>query len=718
MSEVVVVNLRDAGARERGLAGTKAATLAELMQAGLPVPEGFVITAPALARLSDGDCRAISAAVARLGDVVLAVRSSALAEDLENASFAGLYETRLGVRGAAQVLEAARLCREAVASAPVRAYRQTAQGPTTPIAVLVQRQLEPHAAGVAFSVDPVTGEEAVRISAVRGLGERLVSGRADADEWVVRGTSATLQRHQEGVIDTAQALEIAALVGRVAAARGAPQDVEWAIDAGGLHLLQARPITARPEPVSWAAPPGAWTRDFRLGEWLGAPVTPLFASWLLERMQAGLADTYQRHFGFPPRLPHHAIVNGWFFASLNFLPTSALAMMGTLVRYFLPRFVRRPRWASLALPPLAGLGVDLHVRDYQDRVLPAYQRAVVEAEQAEAGLDRAGLMRSIDDLGYAAGEYFASMTFVAGFAWKAELALAEWLRAQGQRGAEMALLAGLGAPGTPPHAVSSLDWAYPTFGELGADAAPPKIDLGESRRAAEAAVRQALQPRKIRRFDALLARAQRFARLREEQVLNLTLPWPLLRRAVARLATTWVERGFLDDVGDAYFLQRDELAADPRPMTDAVGARRAAWQSQRRLSPPLVLGELPPMVRGMIARARRLRPAPAGGELVCGFGASPGTATGRVRVLRGPDQFPELRAGEVLVAPVTTPAWTPLFARAAAVITDTGSILAHASIIAREYGIPVVIGTGDATSKLRDGEIVTVDGGAGTVVRA
>jgi pyruvate,water dikinase len=101
--------------------------------------------------------------------------------------------------------------------------------------------------------------------------------------------------------------------------------------------------------------------------------------------------------------------------------------------------------------------------------------------------------------------------------------------------------------------------------------------------------------------------------------------------------------------------------------------------------------------------------------LVTGAPASPGRATGPVRVIRVPSEFSALRDGEILVAPLTAPAWTPLFAKAAAVVTDVGSVFAHASIIAREYGIPAVVGCGDATARLCDGMRVTVDGGTGIV---
>jgi rifampicin phosphotransferase len=108
------------------------------------------------------------------------------------------------------------------------------------------------------------------------------------------------------------------------------------------------------------------------------------------------------------------------------------------------------------------------------------------------------------------------------------------------------------------------------------------------------------------------------------------------------------------------------------------------------------------------------QPVPLDAILV-GEPASPGRATGRARVVDGPEDFDSFEEGEVLVARLTAPAWTPLFGHAAAVVTDGGTLAAHASLVAREYGIPAVVGTGDATRKLRNGMVVTVDGGAGVV---
>jgi pyruvate,water dikinase len=125
-----------------------------------------------------------------------------------------------------------------------------------------------------------------------------------------------------------------------------------------------------------------------------------------------------------------------------------------------------------------------------------------------------------------------------------------------------------------------------------------------------------------------------------------------------------------------------------------------------------------PMMKRMLEQVEHsFRPEgePSVRNGLSGLPASPGQASGPIRVIRTPEEFDRLQPGDVLVAPATTPAWTPLFARAAAVVTDTGSPLAHASLAAREYGIPAVVGTGNATARLQDGQVVLVDGNTGLV---
>ncbi len=148
-----------------------------------------------------------------------------------------------------------------------------------------------------------------------------------------------------------------------------------------------------------------------------------------------------------------------------------------------------------------------------------------------------------------------------------------------------------------------------------------------------------------------------------------------------------------------------------------MAQRRERWEGQRRLIAPLQLGKAPAAGARIYAKAieaSRTGPPPAQGALV-GDPASPGRATGPVRVILDPGDFASFQQGEVLVARATAPAWTPLFAKAAAVVTDGGTLAAHASLVAREYAIPAVVATTDATTRLRDGQVVTVDGSSGVV---
>src|SRR5579859_2708327 len=176
-----VVWLESIGAADAERVGGKAANLGELKRAGFNVPDGFVVI---------GDPgREVAEALGVLGIGPVAVRSSAVAEDLADASFAGQYETFLNQKGPDAMRKAIDDCRTSASSMRVASYRASrAEAARGEIAVLVQRMVDASSAGVAFTANPVTGDRSeVIVSAVRGLGERLVSGDAVPEEWRVRG---------------------------------------------------------------------------------------------------------------------------------------------------------------------------------------------------------------------------------------------------------------------------------------------------------------------------------------------------------------------------------------------------------------------------------------------------------------------------------------------------------------------------------------------------
>ncbi|EWT01748.1 hypothetical protein N865_07610 [Intrasporangium oryzae NRRL B-24470] len=714
-----VRRLEDLGDDAAGTVGHKAANLGLLVRRGFPVPDGVLVTA---GEPEEALPDRVSEALSVLGEGPLAVRSSAIAEDLGDASFAGQYETVLGVSGPSAVLDAVRRVRQSAHDERVVAYRR-AHGPEGQegVAVLLQRMVTSEVSGVAFTANPLTGarQETV-VTATRGLGEVLVDGEAAGEQWVVRGDHALRDRRAPtAVLTEEQALAVAELARRVQAVfDDVPQDIEWAFAGGRLHLLQARPMTALPDPVRWESPlPGGWTRNFRIGEWLPEPVTPLCDTWLLARMEARYAQVSRERLGVYPPLPLHVTINGWYFHSP--LGSGGLRpMLG---------IVRRPRilWALVrSRRPDVGERVvwARETSHWRDELLPRY-RALVERRSADVeSADDVGLSAIIDEVADAAGEYLQSISSVGGYAWKVEGVLADFYARHLRPtlgGSHQTLVSGLEQPrALDPHAIQSLDWFRPTAGELGIPGGVPRAHaaLVEERRRAEEACRGALAPKQRADFDRILALAQKYARIREEQVPDLTLGWPLMRRALARLGESCVRRGVIGHAEDVYFLEREELFAD-ESRASSVAERRTLWARNRKLCPPLLVGTLPRLVQKMQddAFAPMREPAERRPGMLEGMPASAGRATGVARVILDLADTDRLAAGEVLVTSATTPAWTPLFARAAAVVTDGGSLAAHASLVAREYGIPAVVAVGDATQRISDGQRVTVDGGAGLV---
>jgi pyruvate,water dikinase len=460
-------------------------------------------------------------------------------------------------------------------------------------------------------------------------------------------------------------------------------------------------------------------RNFRWGEWLSDPVSPLFATWFFPRAEMTFAERSAEVLGLRPKPPVHRIINGWYFYS----PLGSGGMFSVLGAVF-----RRP--GMMLRVPLATeepVAVAPHVaepfrRAYEEELAPRHRAFAAESPSDDAAAEIAYVDRACD----LHGELMFNITLVGGFAWKVEAALAKFFRThcKGVEGAPHDLVSALG-PALPcaAHHACSIDWLHPTAGELGLVGVTPEVrgDVVERREALERACLDRLGPPLRERFEAILALARRYARLRETQAHELTLAWPNVRAVLRRLGERVRKQGSIDDPSDVFWLKRDELEdalAGARRYQREVAERRATWERQRKLSAPLSLGELPGFVAKMfnsLPRDLRGGDVAADATSLVGMPASAGRVTGKVRLVRSPGEFERLQDGEVLLAPTTAPAWTPLFARAVAVVTDGGSLAAHASLVAREYGIPAVVATIDATQRLRDGQLVTVDGTLGRV---
>ncbi|MFG2723191.1 PEP/pyruvate-binding domain-containing protein [Streptomyces sp. NPDC048416] len=803
-----MVALNDPKAMDRGEVGAKAAVLARMKDAGFPVPDGCVFTARAMlrhvaavgtptsdsvaARALDAEIRAVVEEVAGRLSGPLAVRSSGIDEDGDNASHAGQYSTILDVEGADALDEALRACWASAFTDVVRSYRAGAGAEDdAPLAVLVQEMVPAESAGVAFTVNPVTGaRDEVLVSAVKGLGEQLVSGEVSPDDWTVPAGGAgapvnTAGRH--GAVTAEQAAEIAALAERVAEVMGGPTDIEWARAHGNLFLLQARPITAMAEapatavPVDIDPPRGFWAKDSTHAP---LPLLPMTRD-LLDYNNAVLRDVCAE-FGLLLKGMAFETIGGWrYMGTVPLSPAEVPARIGACVEasrsdraaqaidewLHSDRARFAERIAALGKPEPAALPdaeLATHVRD-----VLALHREGTEVHFRLLGavsiaLGRFGL-HVTNVLGWEQSKPFELLAGLSTESTGPALALAELATTAAKAlGSTAPTLTALSAALEQDERFASdferyraaygcralqYEVAQPALGErpelilsLLRDQLAQNTDKGqagepaaEARLRAVAAAHEALAGRPEQaRFAELLTGAEHAYPVREDnEYWTVSAPNALLRWAMLELAGRLVDRGRLDRPEHVFFLTASEAldafteGADRRELvTRRRGEHRWALENPgpdsygERPGPPPSMDQLPAEVRETMGAFQwtlmhmaGAAPAPQQGDSgrVTGVPGSAGRYTGPVRVVLSESEFDKIRAGDVLVCPITSPVWSVVFPSIGALVTDTGGALSHAAIIAREYGIPATLATGNATEILADGMLVTVDGVTGTV---
>ncbi|HZA46166.1 MAG TPA: PEP-utilizing enzyme, partial [Rubrobacter sp.] len=237
---------------------------------------------------------------------------------------------------------------------------------------------------------------------------------------------------------------------------------------------------------------------------------------------------------------------------------------------------------------------------------------------------------------------------------------------------------------------------------------------------------ESFDPLRRRLFRTLLGWAQRFGPDREQALFCMGAGWPTLRPLALELGRRLVDGCSLLEVEDVYFLETSEIEAAIAARTDSEARpelarlareRRELREARKRFHPPPVVppdheSRFGPFDMSTWETQRRNEPD---GAVLRGFAVSPGRVSAPASVIRSPDDFLQMEPGTILVCSTTTPAWTPLFSQAHGLVTDVGGVLAHGSIVAREYGIPAVLGTGVATTRIRSGQTILVDGDAGKV---
>ncbi len=650
----------------------------------------------------------------------------------------------------------------------------SADGPSPggAIGVVVQEMIEPTVAGVAFSKNPLTGLDEVVIEAIPGRGDRLLSDGADPERWVDRW-GAWVERPDTGRVEEAVVREVVRTTREVAVAYGRPVDLEWAWDGRLVWWLQVRPITGLEgirlysnrisrEVLPGLIKPLVWS--------VNVPVVNRAWIRLFESLigPSGLTpDRLARRFGSRAYFEMSAI--GDVFAALGMPRESLELLIGLPPGPERPRF--RPTPSTFRhLPRMLGLARELAGYGTTVRHEVAGIAATTRQleERAPGDLDDRSLLARVDEL--------LELTERAAYAnIVTPLLMNLYTRLVGQRlGAAgidprqvdpaadrsdrhrfdpRAGLAALGAILAPlPEADraairdrgaaaleeredlapvrAALEELLARFGSLsdsGNDFSVPRwredpdavlrLALDDPAAVGEAALGWTAIEDRIPTAERpwlrpLFGKAGAYRVYREAVSLGYTRAYGLLRPTFLEIGRRLVDRGVLDAVDDVFFVELEEVRAlldDPT----AVPARELVAERRRELTEAATLA-LPDLIFG-----EDYVPVPAdgaAGDRIVGLASSRGHHRGPARVVRSLAESDRVRPGDVLVVAHSDVAWTPLFARAAAVVAESGGMLSHASIVAREFGIPSVVSATGACARIPDGATVVVDGYRGEVV--
>jgi pyruvate,water dikinase len=790
----LVISFAQLSAGAPAQAGGKGSTLARLFQAGYPVPDGCVVMPAAF----DGDLPRPEA-VAQLRQelsrlrasdrhAAFAVRSSALAEDSFSDSFAGEFESVLDVIEDSAVLSAIREVRRSRLSERVRVYAAArgvspaAGGTGNDLAVVVQRMAPAEFSGVLFTADPVSGSYLhMTGNAIRGLGDRLVAGETNAQQFTLKRTRLLwLPGNFDGPAELWPfARRLYKLGLDLEKELGGAQDIEWAFGDGQLHLLQARPITT----LRGCDPDTGYWNDSLRGDFLWTNVnaaearpdvmTPL--TWTLGEMLRQENQPLPGNYPFVGNIGGRVYLNlsltlamfraiglpaGWMVKRMeSFLgpvpegmdvpifPLPAAALFGIVPEMRrlrakekaapgkIPAFLRTNRtWCREMRARIAGAGEMGELLSlWHEEIMPYWTESaflvtggtrpyITQSRKAEKKLkklvgeaDMGALLSNLSS----DNELLASLGPVVG-AWRVAtgtMAAEDFLDEYGHRSShEMELYY--------PRPYEDGEWFTDVLAEYAAAPVGVEALLTRQHEAHEAAWRKLAgqHPRQAKKLQRQFQDLAAAARLREAVRSEAVRIYGVIREVALRA-------GALSGLGDdVFFLMIAEFLAllqGEAPVIDSIPMRRATYERLCALPPypTIIRGRFDPFAwasdperRGDVFNAHAPLPA-ATGEVIKGFPGAAGRVEGLVRRLDHPEQGDALQLGEILVTVTTNVGWTTIFPRAAAVVTDVGAPLSHAAIVARELGIPAVVGCMNATTLLRTGDRIRVDGARGIVER-
>lgn len=834
--------------------GGKGASLARMAAAGLPIPRGFHITtnayrrfvkenklqekilaaanvtiedAPALeaaaqqiahlfeqGHMPEEIAAAIRLAYTELGgdELSVAVRSSATAEDLPGMSFAGQQETYLNISGREQVLDAVKRCWASLWTARAISYRSRYNigSQDVSLAVVVQELVDATAAGVLFTVDPLTGERnQMMINATWGLGEALVGGLVTPDTIVVEKASGRISKqevaekklmtvrtpqgtheepvpedkHRVPVLTSKQVMELAHIGIAIEQLYGHAMDIEWALKDEHFFIVQARPITTLSDKTveleTWndsLASNCLWT-NANLGEAVPDVMTP--CTWSLIQIFMSEATSPMFAKGIKEYKPIGNI-GGRFYMNLS-LTTTISGIFGIGKKRFMtvleeafghiPEDVEIPilpvsRWKLLKAVLAIAIRLQQRLRANQKKLAGFLLEAPKHSEELRTRLQNASNTAELVDIWQQDLEpFFRECSSMLEAAARQDGNAMIWISSDLRRlignadatillsglSTETSQLASLGLLlGLSRLARGEIDRA--TFVRLYGHRCPNEFEVSLPRPAEDAAwidqqlsslheapvnvdvllarqkdLRAAAWERFQQRYPAKAAKIQKRLNKAARIFRDRETARSEVIRAFWALRTFVVRAGELSGQGDAlFFLTIDEiinLLRGNRSALEHIPARRATYERYRKLPPypALICGHFDPVQwasdpqrRSDIFDEHHDLHIPTG-AMITGFPGAEGIIEGTVRVIASTDEGNQLQPGEIMVTIVTNVGWTPLFPRAAAIITDVGAPLSHAAIVARELGIPAVVGCGNATMRLHTGDRVRVNGTQGTV---
>jgi len=711
--------------------------------------------------------------------VAFAVRSSAMSEDASEASFAGEFETVLDVATDEEVRDAIDHVRQSRHSERVRAYSQAkGLAGDHEMAVVVQRLVRARMSGVLFTANPVTGDRSeMMANAVHGSGDKLVSGEADATVFTLRHPKGAYHGPPELQRLAARLFELGVrLENELGSPQDIEWSVG---EGDQLYLLQSRPITTLPavhNPATgdWNESLSGdylWS-NANLSEALPGVATPM--TWSLWRtfhvdlspidlgeipLVANICGRGYANFGLLystyrlgtshenalkmaeaiiGRLPEGMDVPLIKVSRSRFLRMAVAAIrwelkFRSLVKV-MPEFVAAsPEWcrrmrarfpAIRTTGQLASLWRDelqpnlyhalwmlrAGMKLFSDRFIP------LDAELTKL-MGKADSNALLSNLRGSAG--LASLGPVVGLARVArgDMSRQEYRERWGHRGPDELELSAV-RPAEDP------DWLEREVSRLPDLALDAEELLAKQRAIHDQAWERFRQrfPQRERAISRRIEKVAEGARMREATRSEAA-------RVVGVLREFALRAGDLTGLGDdVFFLYLDELmdllaGSGGEAGVSHIPARKRAHARYKELPPypAIIRGRFDPFRwasdpnrRSDVFDATWVPPASVS-DTIRGFPGAEGRVEGRVRVLAGANQGADLQPGEILVTVTTNVGWTPLFPRTAAIVTDVGAPLSHTAIVARELGIPAVVGCVDATMRLRTGDLVRVDGGLGTV---